>query len=376
MRIGIDARYLSHGIVGGVRSYVASLLTALMEVAPEHTFIFYADTKRPFELTDLPSHVKLRILEWSNPAHSVYHDTMLGRIMANDRLDIAHFPANYGFGPDGARTVITLHDEINLMPWLKIIRGHPKRIKTMAMMTYLHACSVIAVRRAAFVVTPSEYARREILRYGKLSPARIAATPSAPAQDVHRIEDTAKLAEVRARHHLPERFVLADAFKNPDVLVRAWQTLPEDLRANYRMVFFARAPRMTDRVRQAVDAGDAKFLVRPSHQDLIALYSIADAFVFPSWIEGFGLPVLEAMKCGAPVIASNRGSIPEVAGDAALIIDAEDTNGLAEHVTRVLTDSTLANNLRQRGFMRAAEFSWHKTAQLVLQVYERALELK
>jgi len=179
---------------------------------------------------------------------------------------------------------------------------------------------------------------------------------------------------------VPEHFVLADAIKNPAALTRAWRRLPAELADRYRIVFFSRRPDPPVAVHQAVAAGHARLLIRPERPDLIALYSQAAAFVFPSWIEGFGIPILEAFTCGAPLIASTAGSIPEVAGDAGLLMDAEDElmdaeddATLARHLVRVLGEPDLAADLRARGFARASEFSWARAAQETLAAYEQAL---
>jgi glycosyltransferase involved in cell wall biosynthesis len=139
----------------------------------------------------------------------------------------------------------------------------------------------------------------------------------------------------------------------------------------YQIVFFSRHPNPLPVVFDAVDAGIAKLLVRPPRKDLMALFSQASIFVFPSWIEGFGLPLLEAMACGAPVIASDRGSIPEVAGEAAIIIDAEDDISLADNISTLLTSPDKAAELRFRGFERASKFKWERTAQDVLNHYRQ-----
>lgn len=375
MRIGIDVRYLSHGLVGGVHTYVANFVPALMELATDHAIFLYADTKRPLELQSLGGHVTVRYLPWRSPFSSLHHDFFMWRHMAHDRLDVVHFPANYGFGPPQACTVITLHDAINILPLPEIIRGHPKNARTIVMMSYLHYCTRAALRRADLILTVSAYAAGEIARYGGIDPARIVPIPSAPTPDMRRVEDPAVLAEVRRRHNLPGPFVLADALKNPAVLTRAWLLLPPDIREGRVIVFFSRTSTPPQAVREAVAAGYARLLVRPSREDLIALYSLAEAFVFPSWIEGFGLPLLEAMTCGAPVIASDRGAIPEVVGEAALLMDAEDAEGLAQHLIRVLRSPEEANRLRERGFARAAQFSWRRTAQRILESYQQALNL-
>ncbi|WP_026369864.1 glycosyltransferase family 4 protein [Kallotenue papyrolyticum] len=373
MRIGIDARYLSHGLMGGVHTYLKHILPAIIAAAPEHALVLYADTKRPFELPDLPANVRVRLLPWRSGLSSIRHDLLLRRQMRQDGIQVAHFPANYGFAPRGTRTVITLHDAINILPLREIIRGHPKRPRTIVMMTYLHLCTTLAVRRADLLLTVSNWAADQIARASGFDRRRIVVIPHAPTPDLQPISDRGMLAEVRQRHDLPPRFVLADALKNPAVLIRAWRALPPDLRQSHRIVFFARRPDPLPIVGEAVAQGDARLIVRPTRADLIAFFSLADLFVFPSWIEGFGIPVLEAMSCGTPLIASNRGAIPEVAGDAAILIDAEDDAALTRELTRLLRSAEARQHLRERGFARAARFSWRTSAQLTLEAYERAL---
>lgn len=373
MRIGIDVRYLSHGLVGGVHTYIAHFVAELIEQARDHQIYLYADTKRPFELGILPGHVTIRSLPWRSPLSSVYHDFFMRHQMAHDRLDVVHFPANYGFGPLGTRTVITVHDAINILPLREILRGHRKDPRTIALMSYLHYCTKTALKRADLILTVSAHAAQEIARHAPIEPERIVPVPHAPTPDLRRIEDSTVLADVRRRHGLARPFVLADALKNPAALTGAWSLLPERLRGNREIVFFSRRPDPPSVVRRAVADGQARLLVRPSREDLIALYSMAEAFVFPSWIEGFGIPILEAMTCGAPVIASNRGAIPEVAGKAALLADAEDPIMLAWNLTLVLHSPVTARRLRERGYARAAEFSWQRTARTILDSYERVL---
>jgi glycosyltransferase involved in cell wall biosynthesis len=373
MRIGIDVRYLSHGLVGGVHTYIAQLVPILLELAAEHQIFLYADTKRPLEIAHIPSHVTVRRLPWRHALSTIYQDLTIRRWMAQDRLDLAHFPANYGFGPPGVSTAITVHDAINILPITEIVRGHPKSARTLAMMTYLHLCSSATIRRADLVLTVSRYSAGEIARLAGLTPSRIVPIPHAPTPDLARVTDPSVLADVRARLELPNSFVLADALKNPAVLVKAWRHLSVKARANRKIAFFSRRLDPLPVVAEAVGADDAVLLGRVTRADLIALYSLADAFVFPSWLEGFGIPILEAMMCGAPVIASDRGAIPEVAGDAALLVDAEDDSGLAAAMTAVLSKPELAANLREKGFTRAGHFSWRASAERTLAAYVRTV---
>ena len=377
MKIGIDIRYLSHGLVGGVHTYVRQFVPPLLELARarQHEMMLYADTKRPLELTpeSLPRNVSTHMLSYGSPLSSAWHDWTMRSAIARDGVQVMHFPANIGVGPatSTVRTVVTLHDAINILPLAEIWRGHEKKVRTIATMSYLHVLTTASVRQASLIITVSEHARRAIIAAGKLDPQRVVAIHSAPMPDFRRIEDSQTLDDVRARHSLPESFVLADALKNPAALVRAWRRLPEALRTNRRIVFFSRRPDPPPIVLEAVARGEALLLQRPAREDLIALYSMADAFVFPSWIEGFGLPVLEAMVCGAPVIASDRGSIPEVAGDAAMITDAEDDAAIATRLTEILSSPEKRREWQAKGFARAKQFSWHKTAEKILETYEQ-----
>jgi glycosyltransferase involved in cell wall biosynthesis len=349
---------------------VAHFVPPLLELATSHELVLYADTKRPFELSRVPDNVTVRMLDWRSPLSSVYHDLFLRHVAARDKLDVLHFPSNYGFAPRGTRSVVTLHDAINILPLREIVRGHRKRPSTIAMMTYLHYCSLASIRKADLVLTVSHHAARDIARHTGLRPDRIVPIPHAPTPDLRPISDPSELDSVRARYRLPRAFVLADALKNPAVLIRAWRRLPVQLRRDTQIVFFSRRPDPLPVVHEAVAAREARLLVSIPRSDLIALYSMANAFVFPSWIEGFGLPILEAMTCGAPVIASDRGAIPEVVGDAGLIMDAEDSETLAQYLSRVLSEPDLARDLRERGFRRAAQFSWSATAERMLTAYQ------
>ena len=373
MRIGIDVRYLSHGLLGGVHHYVALLVPALIRAAPAHSFVLYADRRRPFELTTLPLHAIVRVLPWQNPLSSLVNDLAMPRWMAADQLDIAHFPANYGFAPTGVQKVVTLHDAINLLPLREIIRGHPKKARTLLVMTYLHFMTVASLKSAALVLTISQSAGAQISATGRLEGRRIRVVPHGVEREWGRVQDSARVEELRRRFGLKRRVILADAIKNPGVLLRAWPMLPEALRDECEIVFFSRKDDVAAVVRTAVEAGIARLLVRPSREDLNVLFSLAEAFVFPSWIEGFGLPVLEAMACGTPVIASDRGSIPEVVGDAGLLCDAEDPQAFANHVRRVLTDQELSARLRSLGIRRSSHFSWENSARAVLDEYARVL---
>ncbi|MGN6699654.1 MAG: glycosyltransferase family 4 protein [Thermomicrobiales bacterium] len=370
--IGLDARYLSHGLVGGVHTYVRELAARLARVAPGRRWVLYADAKAPFELTDLPAGVTVRTLSWRNGASSVQNDLRLGRLMARDGVEVAHFPANYGFAPARLPLAITLHDAINLLPWHEIIRDDSKQPRHLALMAYLHWLTTVAVRRrpAPLIITVSHYSRREILRHSALPSDQVhvvysgydpAFRPLAPDQT----------ADLRARLGLRPRVLLADAIKNPACTLRGYRALPADVRDQTSLAFFARRPPAAA-VQAAADAGECLLLHRPPRDELIALYHLADFFVFPSWYEGFGLPALEAMACGTPVIASDRGSLPEVVGAGGVTTDAEDHAAIAAAITQFFTQPDAYARLCEHAAQQAAGFSWEQTARETVALYDEA----
>jgi glycosyltransferase involved in cell wall biosynthesis len=373
LRIGIDVRYLSHGLMGGIHTYLMNLLPELACQAAAHELLLYADTKAPFDLEGrLPDNAQLRRLDYSGQLSALQNDWRLGRHMASDGVDVAHFPANYGLAPTGVPSVITLHDALTVMPLGRQLRGKGSKrtLRSTAMMVHLSLLSSSSVRRANRIVTISQHAADEITGHIPEVRERMSVIYHGVPADARPVKDEAVLAEVRSRLALPRRFLLADALKNPAAVLAGWRTLPDDLRRDVRIVFYARTPDLLPAVQEAVDEGAALLLLRPSRQDLIALYTMAELFCFPSWIEGFGLPVLEAMACGASVIASDRSAIPEIAGDAALIADAEESAAIGEYMRRILTEADLRESLRTRGFARAATFTWARAARQMLDVYE------
>jgi glycosyltransferase involved in cell wall biosynthesis len=370
VRIGIDARYLSHGIMGGINSYLRNLLPALFEVAKDHQIFLYADTKKPFELSELPGNVALRLVDYRTGLSSLYYDYYLKRTMAKDKPDVVHLPANRGFGPSQSRCVITLHDEINITPLLKIYAGHPKNIRTLSWMAYLHLHSVQSIRKADLILTISNYARQQIIRWGNLPEEKVVAIYHGRPTNVQKVTDAGELGRVRSLYGISKEFVLADALKNPAVLVRAWKLLPDEIRINKEIVFFSRRENVAPEIHEAVEARHAKLILRPERDSLNALYSMATIFVFPSWIEGFGIPLLEAMLCGTPIIASDRGAIPEVLGEAGLVIDAEDEAMLARHLESLFQTPGERERLRALGYARVQNFSWEESATQLLTTYQ------
>jgi glycosyltransferase involved in cell wall biosynthesis len=267
--------------------------------------------------------------------------------------------------------VLTVHDAINLLPLREIIAGHPKRVGTIAKMAYLHFMSTWSVARRPLVITVSEYSKREILRQSGLNPDEIRVVPNAP-DAAFRVLPLAETSALRSRYRLREYVLVADAIKNSTAVLSAYRRLDSDVRARTSLVFFSR--RVPDaEIVAASDVGECVLALQPTRDELVQLYNLADLLVFPSLYEGFGIPIVEAMKCGTPVIGSDRGAIPEVIGPGGVVVRLEDEMALADAVAALLNRPFRRRELRELALKHAARYSWHATAIATLEVYDDAL---
>jgi alpha-1,3-rhamnosyl/mannosyltransferase len=165
--------------------------------------------------------------------------------------------------------------------------------------------------------------------------------------------------------------------KNVHGLIAAFAEVPVTVRKNMRLVIVGDSRRRAYRealftlVREKNVQDVVHFYRGVSHDDLVKFYNAAHAFVFPSFYEGFGIPVVEAMKCGCPVLTSTVSSLPEVGGDAALYVDPDDTDALKEKIRQIMEDDSLRQSLREKGFLQAAKFTWKRTAELTYEGYRK-----
>jgi glycosyltransferase involved in cell wall biosynthesis len=236
----------------------------------------------------------------------------------------------------------------------------------------------LAIDRADALIAISESTRRELIEEMGAPPERIVVTPLAAEPALHRENDPARLDAVRRRYQLPEQFILflgaLEPRKNLPRLLQAFAALAPPLQREFPLVVAGAQGWLNDSVHEHVrKLGLVERVFFPGYidqGDIAALYSMATVFAYPSLWEGFGLPVLEAMACGAPVLTSNVSSLPEVAGDAAVLVPPTDVDALAAWLGRLLDDEAFRADLSARGRRRAAQFSWERCARETLAVYE------
>lgn len=378
MKVGVDVSplCLNDHRVRGIGRYTENLFTHLMTHQPTFEFTLFANGSKiatGLGPECLQRVQRIRRFRGGPIVNFLANQLLIPLALSRERLDVLHFPTHLGapvFGP--ASTVVTVLDVIqHLFPsqYLGLVRSR-----------FYMACAKTSARRAAAVITISEASKRDIVRTYRIDPSKVTVTPLG-VDPVFRVYDRSQIdAVVRRKYGIDGRFLLYvggfDFRKNLRALVSAFGRIRR-WHDPIKLVMVGKIPGRADRVfaqvlRAIDDAGLAKDVILAGfvpNDDLSLLYNGASAFVFPSLYEGFGLPVLEAMACGTPVVAYNRSSVPEVVGEAGILVDELDVEALAEAVHAVLANPGLSESSREKGLVRAKEFTWDKTATGTLKVY-------
>lgn len=368
MKVGIEASPVVNQ--GGLGSYTRSLTHGLAAVDPHGDYTLFFSPTAP--TTPLAGAEGMRRVVVPTRNALVRYFATLPLALARERIDVVHVQyAAPPFCP--ARIVVTIHDLIH--------ERHPEFYPHDMVVKY-RAIVPLTVRKAAIVLTISEYSKRDIMHRYCVPPEKIVVAPRTASPAFVRLHDQARLAAVRERYGTGEHFILSvgniERRKNLKTLIAAYVRLRQAEAASAKLVLVGSKGWLHDDVFAAArDSGYVDQLVFTEvvpEEDLAALYNAADLFVYPSLFEGFGLPPLEAMACGTPVVTSNTSSLPEVVGNAALMVGPLDVDGLAGAMSRVLGDPALRARLSAQGLERATLFSWEREARITLDAYRRAME--
>jgi glycosyltransferase involved in cell wall biosynthesis len=369
MRIAFDGTTLTPGRTG-VGYYTEHLLQHLArEVVQTGDELIVVSNKPIDTQVPLPAHVRVHDGH-RFPIRIGWMQLRAASALEALRPDVAHF--TNGMIPFGSpvATVVTVHDmSLRLYP-----NCHPVR-RLLLNRPLMH----VAIRQASSIVTVSNSARRDLLRLHGVAADRVAVVHEAASPVFRPIADRARLEDVRARYRLPRRFVLyvgtIEPRKNLTRLMTAFAAarkrgIPHHLVCAGPYGWSSRD--LAGRIDRLGIRDAVHFTGYVPFEDLPSIYNLAEFFAFPSLYEGFGLPVVEAMACGIPVLTSNTSSLGEVAGDAAETIDPMSTDAIADGIVRLATDAELRRDRSERGLARARSFSWTQTARDMLAVYHRA----
>lgn len=370
LRIAIDAHSVGTGL-GGNETYATNLIEALAEIDVINQYTLYVTR---------PEAVERFTNRWPNfTVRSTLPHTPVIRIpltlsaeLRRNPVDVLH--VQYTAPPFVPCPVVsTIHD----LAFEHLPQTFKRRSWMQLRLTVRHTA-----KRAAHIITGSDYSRRDIIETYGIAPGRVTVTPVAASERFAPVTDEEELSRVRSLYGIEGDYILAVGSIQPRKNLIRLMAAYANLRRRSpqaklpRLVLVGKCAWLFDETLRTIKELEVSQSVTLTgyvpEGDLPALYSAALCFVYPSYFEGFGLPPLEAMKCGTAVIVGNKTSLPEVVGDAALLVDPFDVDDISSAIENVIFDSTLRSQLRAKGLKRAELFDWRDTARKTLAVYEKA----
>jgi glycosyltransferase involved in cell wall biosynthesis len=364
VRIGIDARKL-HDF--GIGTYIRNLLKQLARLDRDTEFVVLCRSDDASALASLGENFRPVAERAGN--YSLAEQVKIPIALRRERVDLFHAP-HYVLPPlVPCQSVVTIHDCIHLM--------FPQYLPSRLAYRYARASILTASRRATRVLTVSESSKRDILRFVDLPAEKIDVIYNAHDERFTVEPREEDVIRVRERYQLHDEFVLyagnVKPHKNLERLIDAFHMVRRRGLDHLKLVLIGDEISKYAALRRAVHQHQlhkyVRFLGYMPEETLAVMYRLAGVFVFPSLYEGFGLPPLEAMASGTPVVTSNVSSLPEVAGDAAVLVDPYDPAAIADGICRVLVDVQLRRDLRSKGLARAGQFSWEESVRRVRAIY-------
>jgi len=380
MKIGIDARTLRNR--RGIGNVVFHLLHGLSKINEDCSFIIYIDDEKSIEL--IPNDSRFTVVIIRNKIYPFWEQISLPLRVIKDELDILHCPGNSApvFLPRRVKLVLSIMDVMFMFPASQLPKS-PSWYQRIGRVYLKYIVPVVAMRASA-ITTISSSSRSDILKYIKVPEDRISVILLAANSACRIICDEDKIKSLLTKFQLNGSFILAlgalDPRKNTAMILKSFSILKKNYASDIKLVVVGLSIQAINFFHKlAVDLGISKEveLVGFINEDeLVVLYNAAEMLVYPSLYEGFGLPVLEAMICATPVITSTCGSIPEIAGDAALMVNPLDADAIANEIMRLLTNRFLYVSLVEKGKLRAELFSWKMASEKIFAVYKTVAAFK
>jgi len=380
MRIGINILFLIPGKVGGSEIYLRNLLENLTMIDRENEYILFTNMENSgtFKISqDNFKEVLCPVRASFRPARVLWEQFILPFQIKKYRIEVLHSPGYTAPLLASCCSIVTIHD-MNYF-------YYPEDFSKLTTF-FLKLLVPLAARRSRKIITVSRNSKKDIVQILKIPESKICVIYEAGSShlSVPIVIENKVREKLKERCGIDKKFILTVSVSHPHKnlhrLVEAYDILCKRYQIACQLLIVGIKGRAQSGLMNLVKELSLEkrviFTGWVSNEDLLLLYSEAELFVFPSLFEGFGIPVLEAMAQGTPIVSSNAASLPEVVGDGALLVDPCNIDEIAEAMHRVLTDETLRVALIKRGFKRVSRFSWEKTARETLAVYKRVYKQK
>lgn len=368
-RIAFDARYINDQY-HGIGRYAFRLLENMIAQSPDYEFVVYRGQDRDtrFQWEDALDKPNVSVLEGPKPIYWPHEQLLWPYYFIRDDIDLFHSP--YFAVPllTGVPVIMTIHD--------MIFEIYPQYMPLAWMRPYYRFMMNFGLKKARNIITVSKNTALELVNYYKFSIEKLIVVQEGVDRKFSPTHDPERLESVRNKYCLDSPFILSIGARRPHKnfgrLTRAFSNLSKDYPHN--LVFIGPSDvRFNDEVKSALDQTDLMgrviLLNWVPEEDLPVLYSLADVVVLPSIHEGFGLPALEAMACGAPVIAASNSSFPEVLDGAGILVDPYNLQEIGDAIRTMIDNEEKRMYFSQAGLKRSAEFQWDRPAKRVLEIY-------
>ena len=365
VRVAIDVRKL-HDF--GVGTYVRNLLRQLARIDHDTEYVLLCRRDDRQVVDQLGENFRA-VTESAGP-YSVREQLTVPLHVGWTSPDVFHAPHYVLPMLTPCRSIVTIHDCIHLV--------FPQYLQNRLARAYARAMFWTAVNRASLILTVSEASKKDILRFFGVPKEKVTVIYNAIDERFYVEPPEEEMVRVRERYQLNDRFLMyagnVKPHKNLELLIDAFVLLRQDGFDHLKLLVTGSEVSRYATLRRAVHRHNlhrhVRFLGYQSEETLAVLYRLADVFVFPSLYEGFGLPPLEAMASGTPVVVSNVSSLPEVVGGAGILVNPYDPRSIADGIRQVLSDGTLRAELTTRGLARARSFSWQESVTQIQRIYQ------
>lgn len=376
MKIGIEAQRIFRKKKHGMEVVTIELINHLQKIDKENEYIIFVKDGEDRGCIKETENFKIRIVP--GITYPDWEQIHLPRAIKKENLDLIHFTSNTASVFTTIPIVLTLHDIIYLES-ISFSGTHYQNIGNI----YRRLIVPKIVNKSKAIITVSEYEKERIDQHFSFENDKVKVVYNAKDSAFKKVNDEDLLNRIREKYNFPDNFILflgnTAPKKNSDRLIRAYARYVEKSESPLPLVVLdLPRPYIVNILKElGMEKIDNQIITKDyiSHNDLLVVYNLATIFIYPSLRESFGLPIIEAMACGTPVITSNTSAMPEVAGNAALLANPYDVEDMAEKIHSLATNEHLLQSLIEKGYKRSEDFSWERTANKVLEIYNNVLYL-